>query len=71
MVLLISNVSSIISNQVPLKFKDPGCPIMSVVTGNHNIYWALLDLGASVKILRFKVYEKLGLRDLKPIKMVI
>ena len=35
---LASNVSSIISNQVPIKCKDPGCPIVSIVIGHHNIH---------------------------------
>jgi len=40
------------------------------VTGNDNINRALLDLGASVSILPFMVYESLGLGELKPINMV-
>jgi len=35
---LAFNVSFIFSNQVPIKYKDPGCPIMSIVIGHHNIH---------------------------------
>ena len=68
---LTSNVSSIISNQVPLKCKDPGYPTISIVVGNHTIHRALLDLGASVNLLPFTVYERLGLGELKSIKIVL
>ena len=68
---MTSNVSSIISNQVPLKCKDPGCPTISIVVGNHIIHRALLDLGASVNLLPFTVYERLGLGELKSTKMVL
>jgi len=53
---LTFNVSSIISNQVPLKCKDPGCPTISIVVGNHTIHRALLDLGPSFNLLPFTVY---------------
>ena len=55
-------MSSIISNQVPLKCKG-------VMVGNHNIRF--LDLGASVNLLHFMVYEKFNLRKLKPINMAL
>jgi len=68
---LTLNVSLIISNQVPLKCKDPGCPTISIVVGNHTIHRALLNLGASVNLLPFTVYERLGLGELKFTKMVL
>jgi len=68
---LTSNVSSIISNQMPLKCKDPGCPTISITVGNHTIHPALPDLGASVNLLPFTVYESLGLGELKSTKMVL
>ena len=64
-------MSSIISNQVPIKCKDLECPTISIVIGHHNINRALLDLGASVKLLPFTVYERLGLGELKPTKMIL
>jgi len=64
-------MSSIISNQVPLKCKDSGCPTILLVVDHHNVHRALLDLGASVKLLPFTVYERLGLGELKPIKMIL
>ncbi|XP_022851548.1 uncharacterized protein LOC111373275 [Olea europaea var. sylvestris] len=60
------NVSSIIQQNTPPKFKDPGYPTISCVIGNNRIERALLDLGASVNLLPFSVYEQLGLGELKP-----
>ena len=51
---LTEQVSAIIQNNRPPKFKDPGCPIISCVTGNSKIEKVLLDLGASVNLLRLK-----------------
>ncbi|KAL5560761.1 hypothetical protein UlMin_036972 [Ulmus minor] len=56
---LTEQVSSIIQRKTPAKYKDPGCPTISCVIGNHVINRALLDLGASVNLLPYYVYEQL------------
>uniref|UniRef100_A0A2N9EG65 Retrotransposon gag domain-containing protein n=1 Tax=Fagus sylvatica TaxID=28930 RepID=A0A2N9EG65_FAGSY len=63
---LTEQVSAIIQHKVPPKYKDPGCPTISCTIGDYNIERALLDLGASVKLLPFFVYLQLGLGELKP-----
>ncbi|XP_026400598.1 uncharacterized protein LOC113296510 [Papaver somniferum] len=68
---LTQQVSSIISQKYPVKFKDPGCPTVTCVKGKKTIDNALLDLGASVKLLPFLVYEKLGLGEMKPIRITL
>ncbi|XP_022862089.1 uncharacterized protein LOC111382375 [Olea europaea var. sylvestris] len=65
-VFLTENVSSIIQQNTPPKFKDPDCSTISCVIGNNRIKRALLDLGASVNLLPFSVLEQLGLGELKP-----
>jgi len=67
---LASNVSSIISH-IPAKYKDPGCPTIFIVIGDQTIHKALLDLGASVNLLPYSAYEKLGLGELKPTKTIL
>jgi len=63
---------SIIAPQVPVTYKDPECPTISILIGNHNIHRALFYLGASVNLLYpFTAYERLGLGELKPTKMVL
>ena len=68
---LASNVSSIISSQILIKYKDLICPTISVVIGDQAIYRALLDLGANVNLLIFTVYDRLGLGELRPIKIIL
>ncbi|XP_026442389.1 uncharacterized protein LOC113341895 [Papaver somniferum] len=63
---LTEQVSSIIQNKTPPKFIDPGSPTISCTIGDHTIYRPLLDLGASVNLFPYSVYEQLGLREMKP-----
>ncbi|XP_026454318.1 uncharacterized protein LOC113355622 [Papaver somniferum] len=63
---LTEQVSSIIQNKTPPKFKGPGSPTITCTIGDHIIDRALLDLGTSVNLLPYSVYEKLGLGELKP-----
>ncbi|XP_073129138.1 uncharacterized protein, partial [Henckelia pumila] len=58
---LTEQVSSIIQNNSTLKYKDPGCPTISCIIGKNKIKKALLDLGASVNLIPYSVYEKLKL----------
>ncbi|XP_026459719.1 uncharacterized protein LOC113360425 [Papaver somniferum] len=68
---LTQQVSSIISQKYPVKFKDPGCPTVTCVIGSQKIENALLDLGASVNLLPFSVYEQLGLGEMKPTRITL
>ena len=68
---LAYNVSYIISRQIPSKYKDPRCPIISTVIGDQTIHKALFDLGASSNLLPYLVYERLELGELKPPRMIL
>ncbi|XP_026450807.1 uncharacterized protein LOC113350919 [Papaver somniferum] len=68
---LAEQVSSIILNKTPPKFRDPGCPTISCTIGEHTVNKALLDLGASVNLLPYSVYEQLGLGELKPTSITL
>ncbi|KAH9724739.1 hypothetical protein KPL70_007603 [Citrus sinensis] len=68
---LTENVSSILQHKIPLKCKDPGSPTISCSIGNHTIENALLDLGASVNLLPYSVFVKLGLGELHPTSLVL
>ena len=68
---LTEQVSAIIENNRPPKFKDPSCPTISCVIGNSKIEKALLDLRASVNLLPYSVYEQLGLGELKPTSIIL
>ena len=68
---LTEQVSAIIQNNIPPKFKDLGCPTISCVIGNSKIEKALLDLGATVNLLSYLVYEQLGLGELKSTSTIL
>ena len=63
---LTEQVSAIIECKTLVKYKDPGCPTVSVNIGGTCVEKALLDLGASVNLLPFSMYQQLGLGELKP-----
>ncbi|RVW72371.1 hypothetical protein CK203_056227 [Vitis vinifera] len=54
-----------------VKYKDPGCPTISVMIGETCLEKALLDLGASVNLLPYSVYNQLGLGELKPTSITL
>ena len=70
-VFLATNISELLSNQIPIKYKDPGCPTISCTIGRAEINRALLDLGASINLLPFSVYQQLGLGELNPTQVTI
>ena len=57
--------TSLIRNNLPPKYKDPGSPTISIVVGNSKLGHALVDLGASVNLLPYSVYVELGLGELE------
>ena len=48
---MAEQVCTILSMNDKLKYKDPGCPTISCIIGDHKIEHVLLDLGASVNFL--------------------
>jgi hypothetical protein len=64
-------VSALIQHNTPPKFKDPGTPTILCVIGNTEIERALLDLGASVNLIPYSMYQQLGLGELKPTSTVL
>ena len=68
---LTEQVSAIIECKTPMKYKDPGCPTISVNIGGFSVEKALLDLGASVNLLPYSMYKQLGLGELKPTSITL
>ena len=68
---LTEQVSAIIENKTPVKYKDPGCPTISVNIGGISVEKALLDLGASVNLFPYSMYKRLGLGELKPTSITL
>ena len=57
---LTEQVSAIIECKTPVKYKDPGCPTISINIGGISVEKALLDLGASMNLLPYSTYKQLG-----------
>jgi hypothetical protein len=68
---LAEQVSVILQNNNALKYKDPSCPTISCFIGEHKIKRALLDLGASVNLLPYSVFQSLNLGELKPTSVTL
>jgi hypothetical protein len=68
---LAEQVNAILQNDNALKYKDPGCPTISCFNGEHKIDRALLDLGASVNLLSYSVFQSLNLGKLKPTSVTL
>ena len=68
---LTEQVNASIQCKNPVKYKDPGCPTISVNIGGTCVEKALLDLGASVNLLPYSMYKQLGLGELKPTSITL
>jgi len=68
---IFSRTSVILQNNNALKYKDPGCPIISCFIGEYKIERDLLDLGASVNLLPYSVFQILNLSELKPTSVTL
>jgi len=56
-VFLATNISELLSGLIPVKYKDPGCPTIAYTIGQAEIGHALLELGESINLLPFSVYQ--------------
>ncbi|XP_058216933.1 uncharacterized protein LOC131327819 [Rhododendron vialii] len=70
-VFLTEQVSSLFQSTLPPKYNDLACPTISITIGGKVVEKALLDLGASVNLLPFSVYEQLGLGEMKPTRVTL
>ncbi|GKE47697.1 DNA-directed DNA polymerase [Tanacetum coccineum] len=61
--------SAILLNKLPPKEKDPGSFTIPCDIGQLHIDNALADLGASISLMPYTMYEKLGLEEPKATRM--
>ena len=59
------------SIKTPPKYEDPGCPTVTCIMKKQRIDGCLLDLGVSVNVLPYLIYEQLELGDLKPTRITL
>ncbi|KAL0416824.1 UNVERIFIED_CONTAM: hypothetical protein Slati_3514300 [Sesamum latifolium] len=58
--------STILQNKLPPKLKDPGSFSIPCTIGNIDFDKVLCDLGASVNLMPYSIFEKLGMHELTP-----
>ncbi|XP_048229057.1 uncharacterized protein LOC125369830 [Ricinus communis] len=70
-VMLNEECLAIFQNKLPKKRHDPVSFTIPCVIGNLSVNYALVDLGASINIIPYKLFVKLGLGETKPTRMSI
>ncbi|KAL0278073.1 UNVERIFIED_CONTAM: Retrovirus-related Pol polyprotein from transposon.6, partial [Sesamum radiatum] len=65
-VKLNEECSAILQNKLPPKLKDPGSFSIPCTIGGSNFDKALCDLGASINLMPYSIFEKLGMHELTP-----
>ncbi|KAL6214547.1 hypothetical protein ACLB2K_013979 [Fragaria x ananassa] len=66
-VCLSEEVSAVLQRKLPPKLKDPGSFIIPCKIGKSFFDKALMDLGASINLIPYSVYESLGIGEIRPI----
>ncbi|XP_021818360.1 uncharacterized protein LOC110760411, partial [Prunus avium] len=70
-VALTEEASAVLQRKLPPKLKDPGSFTIPCIIGDKLFDKALLDLGASINLMPYSVFEALNLGDLKPTSVSI
>ncbi|XP_076959534.1 uncharacterized protein LOC143635641 [Bidens hawaiensis] len=61
--------SAVVLNKVPEKLPDPGIFTVPCLFSRDTSCQALADLGASINLMPYSLFEKLGLGELTPTRM--
>ncbi|KAI5334903.1 hypothetical protein L3X38_025036 [Prunus dulcis] len=64
-VKLNKNVSAVLQRKLPPKLEDPGSFNIPINIGDKTVGRAMLDLGASINVMPYSVYQALGLEGIK------
>jgi hypothetical protein len=68
-VALTVDCSALLLNQLPPKMKDPDSFTLPCSIDNVKLKKALCDPSASVSLMPKSIFDKLGIRDLKPTRI--
>ncbi|XP_076889161.1 uncharacterized protein LOC143539847 [Bidens hawaiensis] len=63
--------SAVVLNKVPEKLPDPGVFTVPCLFGTDTSCQALADLGASINLMTYSLFEKLGIGELTPTRMTL
>ncbi|CAL2239445.1 unnamed protein product [Prunus armeniaca] len=64
-VKLNKNVSAVLQRKLPPKLEDPGSFDIPINIGDKTVGRNMLDLGASINVMPYSVYQELGLEGIK------
>ncbi|CAN6587016.1 unnamed protein product [Malus baccata var. baccata] len=70
-IVLTEQCSAVLLHKLPPKKKDPGSFTIPCTIGNSDFKSALIDLGASVNLMPYFVFKRLGEGKLKPTSNII
>ncbi|KAL0453550.1 UNVERIFIED_CONTAM: Retrovirus-related Pol polyprotein from transposon.6 [Sesamum latifolium] len=70
-IIFDKNVSAVINRKLPEKCKDPGMFTLPYIIGNKRIECAVLDLGASINVMPYSIYQALNLSTLQDTNVII
>ena len=65
------NVSAVLQQKLPPKYKDPGSFTIPCIIGNTHFNKVMLDLRASINVMPLYIYDSLHLGPLRKIDVVI
>ncbi|KAK1431640.1 hypothetical protein QVD17_08144 [Tagetes erecta] len=68
---LNGDCSAVVLNKLPEKLTDPGVFTIPCLFGSDTKSQALADLGASINLMPFSLYEQLDLGELTPTRMTL
>ena len=70
-IALTEECSAIIQRRLPTKLKDPGSFTVPCDIGGSNLGRALCDLGASINLMPYSVFVKLGIGEIAPTRITL
>ena len=70
-VILTEQCSAVLLHKLPPKKKDPGSFTISCTIGNSDFKRALIDLGASINLMPYSVFQRLGQGELNPTSVIL
>ncbi|GJZ03857.1 reverse transcriptase domain-containing protein [Tanacetum coccineum] len=70
-VVMSEEYSAVLDGKLPKKMYDPGSFTIPCLIKNLSVHNALADLGASINLMPYLMYAKLGLGEPKPTRMTI
>lgn len=70
-VALNGNFSAILDRKLPKKLRDPGSFVIPCMLGDGMEEHTLADFGASINVMPYTIYLKLGLEELRPTRITL